>query len=94
MLSFSAAEMSDNGEKLKRDLLGMLPVSEGIDVKINMGDAADISMGALAVILSFVKRIKEGNARAILILTPGLQNYFQTLRIEDLFDEIQQGGGA
>lgn len=88
--SFSAAELKDPGETLGKNLLSLLPVKEGMELRLNVSEVNDIPLTTVAILISFSERLQKEGAHLSLTASPEVVNSMQKLHFGQQFDSLLQ----
>lgn len=89
-VSFVESELKDSDRKLRENLLGLFPIHQGTEVRLNIVDAADIPLKSLAVLISFAARLHSEGIHIVLVANPAVAESIRLLDFGGQFDSIQE----
>lgn len=87
--TLTAEEVAGSSLKLIKDLKGLMPVPENAEVRLSLSGAGDISMTALAAIISFSKELSARNGRVSLTAGKELIERLEKYNFGKFFDSFK-----
>jgi len=82
--SFAEAQLKENPEKLKNNLLSLLPVNKDMEIRLSLANVDDISAGSAGAITGFSDTLRSLESRLVVTVNEKLYTLFSELNLDQV----------
>ncbi len=80
--SFGDSEIRDNPEKMKANLLSLLPVNAGMEIRLNLVNADDLPAGIAGLLTGFSALLRSMDSRLVITVNEKLSALLSDFNLE------------